>query len=58
MSSLMKKTFMGTPLIYHLQNDMKKEKNNAGQGEDYCTRCFLDYEYIKNNCKLIAVDLN
>ena len=30
----------------------------TGQDEDYTTGCLLDYEYIKNHCKLIAVDLN
>ena len=28
------------------------------QGEDYTTGCLLDYEYIKNHCRLIAVDLS
>ena len=26
-------------------------------GVDYSTRCLLDYEYIKNYCRLIAVDI-
>ena len=30
-------------------------KLTTGQGEDYTTGCFLDYEHIKNHCKLIAV---
>ena len=31
-------------------------KFTIGQGEDYTTRCLLDYEYIKNHYyKLIAV---
>ena len=30
----------------------------TGQGEDYTTRCFLDYKYIENNYRLIAVDLS
>ena len=29
-----------------------------GQGEDYTTGCFLDSEYIKNHCSLIALDLS
>ena len=28
------------------------------QGEDYTTGCLLDYEYIKNHYRLIAVDLS
>ena len=33
------------------------QKLATGQGEDYTAGCFLDYKYIKNNYKLIAVDL-
>ena len=28
------------------------------QGDDYTTGCLLDYEYIKNHDRLIAVDLS
>ena len=30
----------------------------TSQGEDYTPRCLLDYKYIKNHYRLIAVDLN
>ena len=30
----------------------------AGQGEDYTRGYLLDYEYIKNYYRLIAVDLS
>ena len=30
----------------------------TGQGDDYSTGCLLDYIYIKNYCKMIAVDLS
>ena len=30
----------------------------AGQGEYYTTGCLLDYEYIKNHYKVIAVNLS
>ena len=33
-------------------------KITTGQGEDYTTGCLLDYEYIKNHYKQIAVDLS
>ena len=33
-------------------------KLTTGQGEDYTTGCLLDYEYIKNHYKFIAVDLS
>ena len=36
----------------------KNRKLATGQGEDYTTACLLDYDYIKNHYKLIAVDLN
>ena len=29
-----------------------------GQGEDYTTGCLLDYDYIKNHYRLIAIDLS
>ena len=34
------------------------KKLTTGQSEDYTTECLLDYDYIKNNYKLIAVDLS
>ena len=33
-------------------------KLTTGQDEDYTTGCLLDYEYIKNNYSLKAVDLS
>ena len=33
-------------------------KLTTGQVEDYTTWCFLDYDYIKNHYRLIAVDLS
>ena len=36
----------------------KIRKLTAGQGEDYTTGCLLDYVYIKNHYRLIAVDLS
>ena len=29
-----------------------------GQGDDYTTGCLLDYNYFKENYKLIAIDLS
>ena len=34
------------------------KKLTTGQGEDYTAGCFLDYEYIKNRYKSIAVYLS
>ena len=33
-------------------------KLTTGQGEDYTTGCFLDYDYIKDQYRLIAFDLS
>ena len=33
-------------------------KVSTGYGDDYTTGCLLDYEYFKDNYKLIAVDLS
>ena len=30
----------------------------TGQGENYTTGCFLDYDYIKNHYRLITADLS
>ena len=30
----------------------------AGQGDDYTTGCLLDYQYFKDDYKLIAIDLS
>ena len=44
-------------------NSMTKTYENirkiaTGQGDDYTTGCLLDYSYFKENCKMIAIDLN
>ena len=43
-------------------SDIKRYKEirklSTGQGEDYTTRCLLDYEYVKNHYRLIAADLS
>ena len=36
----------------------KIRKLTTGQGEDYTTGCLLDYDYIKNHYRLIAIDLS
>ena len=32
-------------------------KLTRGKGEDYTAGCLLDYDYVKNHYRLIAVDL-
>ena len=45
-----------------IDSDIKRygeiRKLTAGQGEDYTSECLLDYDYIKNHCRLIAIDLS
>ena len=48
----MPKTFMTKQLI------QKIRKLTIGQGKNYTTGCLLDYEYIKNHCRIIAVELS
>ena len=49
---------------YDSANDSDKKgceeikKLTTGEGAVYTTACLLDYNYIKNNSKLIAVDLS
>ena len=33
-------------------------KLTTGKDEDYTTECLLNYEYIKNHYRLIAIDLS
>ena len=35
----------------------KIRKLTTWQGEYYTTACFLNYNYIKNHCRLMAIDL-
>ena len=30
----------------------------TGQGDDYTTGCLLNYQYIKDYCKMIVIDLS
>ena len=44
-------------------NSMSKTYENirkiaAGKGDDYTTRCLVDYPYFKENYKTIAIDLS
>ena len=50
--------------LYDQQHDSdikwyeKMRKLTTGQGEDCTTGCLLNYEYMKNHYRLIAVDLS
>ena len=45
-----------------IDSDIKRyeeiRKLTTGEGEEYTTGCLLDYDYIKNNYRLIAIDLS
>ena len=45
-----------------IDSDIKRyqqiRKLTTGQGEDYTTGCLLDYNFIKNHYRLIAVNLS
>ena len=51
------RNFYDQPIDSDIKRYEEIRKLITGQGEDYTTRCLLDYE-IKNNYRLIAVDLN
>ena len=45
----MEKNFYNHPIDSDIKRYGEIRKLTTGQGEDYTTRCFLDYEYIKNH---------
>ena len=52
------KNFYHQSIDYDIKWYKEIKKLLTGQGEDYTTGCLLDYEYIKNHYKLIAIDLS
>ena len=52
------KNFYDQPIDSDVKWYEEIRKLTTGQGEDYTTGCLLDYDYFKNNYRLIAVDLN
>ena len=49
--------FLESNFVSANQNEEIK-KSTAGQGKDSTTGCLVDYNYVKNQYRLIAVDLN
>ena len=48
-------------VIQPIKNDKVTNKNRkipTGQGDDYTTGCLLDYAYLEDNYKMIAIDLS
>ena len=52
------KNFYDQPINADIKRYEEITKLTTGQGEDYTTGCLLDYEYIKNHYRLIAIDLS
>ena len=53
----------GNNLLYQaIKSNMITDDNiwkvSTGQGDDYTTICSLDYPFLKENYKLIAIDLS
>ena len=53
-----RKNFYDQPIDSDIKRYEEVRKLTTLQGEDYTTGCLLDYEYIKNHYRLIAVDLS
>ena len=52
------KDFCDQPINFDTKRYEEIRKLTTEQGEDYNTGCLLDYDYIKNHYRLIAVDLS
>ena len=52
------KNFYDQPIDSDIKQYEKIRKLTTGQGADYTTGCLLDYDYIKNHYKLIAIGWN
>ena len=54
----MAEIFFDQPISDLIKQYNKIRKTAPGQGDDYTTECLLDYQYIKDEYQLIAVDLS
>ena len=52
------KNFFDQPIKNNKVTYENIRKVAPGQGDDYTNGCFLDYIYVKNYYKMIAVDLS
>ena len=52
------KNFYDQPIDSDIKRYKEIRKLTTGQSEYYTTGCLLDYDYIKNNYRLIAFDLS
>ena len=53
-----RKKFYDQPIGFDVKRYQKIENLAIHQGEDYTTGCLLNYDYIKNQFRFIAVDLS
>ena len=51
------KNFFDQPINSDLKTYENIRRIATGQGDDYTTGCLLDYSYLKENYKMIAIDL-
>ena len=54
----MNENFYNQPNDSNIKRCEEIRKLITGQGEDCTTGCLLDYNYVKNHYRLIAVDLS
>ena len=52
------KNFYDQPIDSDVKRYIEIRKVTSGQGEDYITGCLLDYDYVKNQYRLIAANLS
>ena len=52
------RNFYDQPINDIIKQYDETRKIETGQGDDYTTGCLLDYQYFKNHCNLIAIDLS
>ena len=50
--------FYDQPIDSNIKQYVEIRKLTTGQGQDYTSGCLLDYEYIKNSYRLIAIGLS
>ena len=58
MTRLIEKFFFDQPIKNYLISYEKIQKIAIGKGDNYTTGCLLDYNYFKNYCAMIAIDLS
>ena len=58
MSRLIEKNFFDQPVKIYLISYEKIQKIATGKGDNYTTGCLLVYNYFKNYCAMIAINLS